>query len=41
LGLRTYADSRAYGFYNARGWREVARWAWKNDREMVQLRRDL
>ncbi len=41
LGLRTYVDSAAYGFYLQRGWREVARWTWKNGREFVQLRRDL
>ncbi|MBV8387501.1 MAG: GNAT family N-acetyltransferase [Acidimicrobiia bacterium] len=41
LGLRTYADSRAFAFYLGHGWREVARWTWKNEREMVQMRRDL
>lgn len=41
LGLRTYVDSGAYGFYLQRGWTEVARWTWKNGREFVQMRRVL
>jgi 2'-5' RNA ligase/predicted N-acetyltransferase YhbS len=41
LALRTYVDSPAFGLYLQRGWKEVARWTWKNGREFVQMRRDL
>jgi 2'-5' RNA ligase len=41
LALRTYADSRAYGFYKDRGWVDDVSWTWKHGREFVQMRRDL
>jgi len=41
LALRTWRDSRAYGFYRDRGWVDEVSWDWKHGREFVQLRRDL
>jgi GNAT superfamily N-acetyltransferase len=41
LALRTWTDSRSYGFYKDRGWVDDVSWTWKHGREFVQLRRDL
>ena len=41
LAVRTWADSRAYGFYRAHGWVDDVSFDWKHGRELVQLRRDL
>jgi 2'-5' RNA ligase/ribosomal protein S18 acetylase RimI-like enzyme len=41
LAVRTWRDSRAYGFYKDRGWVDEVSFDWKHGREFVQLRRDL
>ena len=41
LAVRTWTDSRAYGFYKSRGWVDDVSWTWKHGREFAQLRRDL
>jgi GNAT superfamily N-acetyltransferase len=41
LKVRTFPDSRAYGFYRDRGWVDEASWEWKHGRQFTQLRRDL
>jgi GNAT superfamily N-acetyltransferase len=40
LALRTWTDSRSYGFYKDRGWVDDVSWTWKHGREFVQMRRD-
>jgi 2'-5' RNA ligase/predicted N-acetyltransferase YhbS len=41
LAVRTWTDSRSYGFYKDRGWVDDVSWTWKHGREFAQLRRDL
>jgi len=42
LAVRTWAGTRADGFYRSRGWYEEARFSpWRYGKDFVQLRRDL